>query len=238
MERVLLSDALTELASVAADPFDVSELVHRASELACQVLASDGAVIFLSVDGSALETAGASAGMPSIDDLLLGGAATPCHDALTTGAPVAFDADHVPERFADFAVIAARVSACSVVAAPLRHRARCIGVMCVMRTKGSPFSASLIDGAQKLADVVAAGIVRERAHRAALEVTAQLEHALEARVVVEQAKGMVAAELRMSIADALELLRAFARRNQIRLAEVATDIVSRELATVALLSSS
>ena len=237
MERVMLSDALTELASVAGDPFDVSELVQRTSELACQVLVSDAAMVFLSVDGATLEAVGASAGMPAIEDLLFGGAATPCHVALVSGEPITFAADAVADQFADFAVIAERIGARCVLASPLRYRSRSIGVLCAMRMSGSPFSSTLIEGAQKLCDVVAAGIAREQRHRAALEVTAQLEHALEARVVIEQAKGMIAAELRVTVDDAFELLRRFARNRQLRLADVAGDVVSRELPTAALRSA-
>jgi GAF domain-containing protein len=180
--------------------------LHLATDRACEALGCDGAVIFVSVDGTNLGTVGSTADMLVREDLFGGQFATPCHDALTTGEPATF-----------------------AEAVPLRHRDQTIGTLCVMRSSRRYFRSDTVTDARRLADVVTAGIVREHARRAALAVTAQLEHALEARVVVEQAKGMIAAELGTTVADALSLLRGYARSRQRRLADVAADVVNRQL---------
>jgi AmiR/NasT family two-component response regulator len=68
--------------------------------------------------------------------------------------------------------------------------------------------------------VAATGIAQER--------QAQLQHALESRVVIEQAKGMLAERFGVSIDDAFELLRGTARSNRLRLHDVARRVVARD----------
>ena len=54
----------------------------------------------------------------------------------------------------------------------------------------------------------------------------QLQRALESRIVIEQAKGVLAERYRMSIDDAFELLRRSARSHRIRLHVLATAVVA------------
>ena len=223
-----LSEVLAELASMAADPFDVVELMQLASDRACKALSCDAALILLTLDGESLAAAGSSGGMHNVDELLAL-RATPCHESLTTGECVVYTDDDVPERFADFAAFAGILGVRGALSVPMRHRDDVIGTLCLVRTQRRHFLSHTIEDARRLADVIAAGVVREQQHRAALAVTAQLEHALQSRVVVEQAKGMVAAELRVGIDEALDCLRRYARARQLRLADVAADIVNRRL---------
>jgi AmiR/NasT family two-component response regulator len=68
--------------------------------------------------------------------------------------------------------------------------------------------------------VAATGIAQER--------QAQLQHALESRIVIEQAKGMLAERLDLSLEEAFELLRGTARSNRVRLHDVAQAVVARD----------
>lgn len=224
----LLSDVLAEVASLSADPFDVTELVHLASDRACEVLACDGAIVLLSVDGRSLAAAGASSGLDGIERML-DLDATPCHVAMHTGTVTQFSTDDDTAEFEAFAAMASTYGILGVLSLPLRHKETLIGTLCLIRSSPMQFLPDTIDDAQTLADVIAATIIREQVHQKALAVTAQLQHALEARVIVEQAKGMVAAELKMSIDDALDRIRQYARSQHLRLTAVAEDIVRREL---------
>jgi GAF domain-containing protein len=202
--------------------------VHLAADRACEVLACDGSLILLSLDGQSLAAAGGRGGIEGVEQLLEL-EATPCHEALHADGATLFSIADAPERFAEFAAMAGARGIECVLSVPLRHRSTVIGTMCFIRRSSEPFRTDTMQDAQKLADVVAASIVREQAHRAALAVTAQLQYALESRVVVEQAKGMVAAELGVSIDEALDSLRQFARSQRLRLSDVAGDIVTRKL---------
>lgn len=228
-----LASALAELASLSAEPFDVSEFVHLATDRACEVLDSDGAIVLLSVDGFAMQPAGSSG---SVGDIaaLLANEGVPCRLAMQTGTVVRFVGENGNEQFPEYASLASDAGIHRVLSIPLRHREGLFGTLSMVRLSPRDYTDEDITAAERLADVLAASIVREQVLREALAVTAQLQHALEARVVIEQAKGMVAAERRLSIDQALDCLRSFARSRQLRLADVAADIVSRELAIDAL----
>lgn len=230
----VLADALTELARLSADPFDVSELLHLATDRAREVLTADGSLVLLSVDGEGLEPAGASGNVGDID-AILATEGVPCRRSLRTGEVVFFDAERSGDEFPDYAALAAAAGIKRVLSVPLRHADTVFGTLSVARGEARDFHDDDAAALRQLADVVASNMVRERTLRQALAVTAQLEHALQARVVIEQAKGMVAAELRITVDEALDCIRRFARARQRRLADVAGEIVTRTL-TVADLS--
>ncbi len=58
------------------------------------------------------------------------------------------------------------------------------------------------------------------------ERTAQLQVALESRIVIEQAKGILAERYRLAVDVAFELLRLSARSSRVRIHELAQRIVS------------
>ena len=59
---------------------------------------------------------------------------------------------------------------------------------------------------------------------ATYERRAQLEHALQSRVAIEQAKGIVAERYSVSLDDAFRILRSTARSNRMRLHDVAARV--------------
>jgi hypothetical protein len=82
------------------------------------------------------------------------------------------------------------------------------------------------DGIDPLApDAVAVAVLRERVARLTNRVD-QLQTALDSRVVIEQAKGLLAERLGVGVEDAFELLRRTARSRRVRLHDLATDLVA------------
>ena len=117
---------------------------------------------------------------------------------------------------------------------PMRHGGAVVGELALHRTTPDDFGAAAVEDAQRLADVLAMMVVRVRTLHDATAVVSQLRHALTSRVVVEQAKGMVAADLGVTVEQALEHMRYYARPRQLRLADVAADIVARRIVVAAL----
>ena len=58
--------------------------------------------------------------------------------------------------------------------------------------------------------------------------TAQLQRALDSRIVIEQAKGVLAERLGVGVEDAFELLRTTARSNRLRLRDLAHEVIAAE----------
>ena len=82
---------------------------------------------------------------------------------------------------------------------------------------------------QALADVATIGILHERAVRRHEVVTEQLQVALNSRIAIEQAKGVLAERLRLGIDEAFAALRGYAREHNLKLAEVARAVAAGKL---------
>jgi AmiR/NasT family two-component response regulator len=88
--------------------------------------------------------------------------------------------------------------------------------------------------AQALADVATIAIIQHRAVTRAQELNGQLNHALNSRVLVEQAKGMLAAQANLDMDQAFSRLRNHARNHNVLLVSVARDFVDGTLTMGAL----
>lgn len=82
--------------------------------------------------------------------------------------------------------------------------------------------------AQTLAEIVTNGILQQQRLDEALTVSRQLQRALDSRVVIEQAKGILAERFHMSPDECFEWLRRFCRDRNRRVHDVATAIVNGE----------
>jgi AmiR/NasT family two-component response regulator len=91
-----------------------------------------------------------------------------------------------------------------------------------------------VDAAQALADVATIAILQHRATLEAQVVNQQLQHALNSRIVLEQAKGMVAERAGLDMEQAFTALRTYARNHNLRLVDVAEAVIGGALAPSAL----
>ena len=91
-----------------------------------------------------------------------------------------------------------------------------------------------VEAAQALADVATIAILQHRASLEAQVVNQQLQHALNSRIVIEQAKGMVAQREGLNMEQAFSALRTHARNHNLRLVDVAESVISGTLAPAAL----
>jgi len=152
----------------------------------------------------------------------------PAFDAHMTGRPVVgaslTAADRRWPRFA----AAARASGVIMVSAfPLR-REQPLGVICVA-VEEERLDAGDVELAQALVSAAAIAMAQRRELRHSTTVAAQLQRALDSRVLIEQAKGVVAARLGMTPEAAFTVLRGYARHTSQPLADVASKTISGEL---------
>ena len=83
---------------------------------------------------------------------------------------------------------------------------------------------------QALADVATIGLLQERSVRRAGAAAGELQRALNSRVVIEQAKGMLAERVDVDMDEAFQLLRRLARDNNQRLTDVARHLINTPIA--------
>jgi hypothetical protein len=154
----------------------------------------------------------------------------PCLEAFSTGEPVVHpDLSTAYDRWPRFAPEAVRAGFLSVQAFPLRLRSAVIGAMNLFsaerREDGEP-GAHL---AQALADVASIAILQDQMSRQSDLRAGQLQHALDSRVAIEQAKGMLAERAHIDMDEAFTLLRSHARSSQTLLTTVALQVVEGTL---------
>jgi AmiR/NasT family two-component response regulator len=109
-----------------------------------------------------------------------------------------------------------------------------IGALNLFRGSDEPFTGAEMEIAQAMAEMAAIALIQERALREHHLLTGQLQAALSSRVVIEQAKGMLAEYLTMPVDDAFKLLRSYARDHNRKLSEVAGEVVDRNIPSAAL----
>lgn len=221
-------ETFVELADTLVDDYDVlgflDLLAHRVVELldvdACGVVLADHRGTLNLVAASSEETR-------MLELSQLQNSEGPGLDAFRAGLPVTFDdlAAGGDERWPRFAPAARSAGFAAVHALPMRLREMVVGAMNMFgRAPGSLAGESLALG-QALADVATIGILHERGARHHEVVAGQLQSALDSRILVEQAKGVLAERLSVSVDDAFALLRGHARSTNSKLRDVAADVV-------------
>jgi hypothetical protein len=154
----------------------------------------------------------------------------PCLDCYRGGEPIqCADLTAASDRWPRFAPEAVARGYRSVFAVPMRLRAQVIGSLNLLREVPGELGASDLVAAQALADVATIGILQQRAATEQRLLAEQLQYALDSRVTVEQAKGVIAEHAQIDMDSAFSALRLYARNHNERLVEVAHAVAARTL---------
>ena len=160
----------------------------------------------------------------------------PCLDSYRTGQRIQCDdLAGAAERWPRFVPEAQSAGYASVYALPLRLRQQVIGSLNLLG--GGPHALDepgLIE-AQALADVATIGILQHRAAAEQRLLAQQLQYALQSRILVEQAKGILAEFAHLEMDEAFTALRRYARDHNVRLVDVADALVERRLSAAAVI---
>ena len=191
----LLIRAFVGLADTLVDDYDVIDLLDRLVGYSVELLPADAAGILLADPHGALRVVASSNEQTEWIELMqLQADQGPCVDCFRTGAPVSItdlaDATSRWPRLA--AALADQDSYRSVHALPLRLRGEAIGAMNLFHHQPGPLPATDLALGQALADVATIGILQERAIRRGEVLNEQLQTALNSRILIEQAKGVLA----------------------------------------------
>jgi len=226
-----LFDAFATLADTLVAGYDVLDLLQSLVEYCHELLDVDSAGILLAnADGELEVVASTNEANTLVEIMQLDANAGPCLESFRTRAVVSVpDIDVDSDRWPDFAAIAGAQGIHSVYAIPLRLRQTTIGTLNLMREQRGEINRYDIRAAQALADVATIGILQERTIRDASTIRDQLQQALSSRIVIEQAKGVVAETAKVSMDTAFERIRSHARKHQTPLSEVARQLVAGEV---------
>jgi transcriptional regulator with GAF, ATPase, and Fis domain len=229
--QALISQTFLQLADTLVDDFDIIDLLMMLADRCVELVDADAAGILLVDAEENLRVMAASSEEARLLELFqLQSNEGPCMEAYATGQPVVHPElrttfDRWP-HFTPYAVGAGFESACAL---PLRLRGNVIGALNLFRFTSGPLPGSDVKLAQALADVASIAVLQAQATRESLIHNGQLQHALNSRVTIEQAKGMVAQSAQIDMAEAFDRIRTYARNNNLQLTSVAQQIIGNEL---------
>jgi len=159
----------------------------------------------------------------------------PCLDCYHAGEPVVNqDLAVVNGRWPTFAPVALEAGFRSVHALPLRLRGQVIGAVNLFRTDEGTMDDIDVLAGQALADMATIAILQHRAAAESQVLNEQLNFALNSRIVLEQAKGVLSERANIDMEESFARLRHYARNHNLRLLDVAQQVIDRTLNSAAL----
>jgi GAF domain-containing protein len=154
----------------------------------------------------------------------------PCLDCYRSGSPVSVvDLDEETHRWPQFAAAARVAGFLSVHALPMRLRDNVLGTLGLFGTTIGALNDEDLRLGQALADVASVALVQDKLAADRTTLNEQLQAALSSRVIIEQAKGVLAQQGGSDMPAAFAALRRFARDHNQRLTDVAQSVVARSL---------
>lgn len=234
--ETMLAQTLVELADTLVADFDVVELLTLLTDRCVEVLDVDAAGLMLAApDGELRVMASSSEAMRVLELFELQSQEGPCLDSHRTGQPVVNqDLTTLDSRWPRFAAEALAAGFQSVHALPMRLRGVVIGALNLFHAEPGAMAEEDVAAAQALADIATIAILQHRAASEAQVLNEQLSLALTSRVIIEQAKGWIAQREGLDMEQAFTRLRRHARNHNLRLADLARDIIEGTLVASAL----
>jgi len=226
-----LVEAFVTLADTLVAGYDIVDLLHTLVERCATLLdAQDAGIILATADGELEVIASTSERSRLVGIMQLSAGEGPCVESYLTRAVVSVDSvDGIEARWPKFAVGARELGFKSIHAIPLRLRDTTIGSLNLFREREGSLDHGDIVAAQALADVATISILHERAFRETDVARRQLQHALDSRVIIEQAKGVISHTRDVDMDEAFRLIRTHARSSGAHLSDVARSVVARDL---------
>lgn len=219
-------------AALHQDDVDPAEVLDRLLTACLRLLGMDaaGAVLKDPKQGRLVPVAASSEDARSLELVQLQVDEGPCLDATRQGFVVTSpDLEAERGRWPAFCEVALTAGFRSVVSVPMRLRRHSIGGLNVFgRTGGLP-PGDLMHLAQTLTHLTALNILSQQAARKSAALVDQLQHALNSRVVIEQAKGVIAERFGVGTDAAFDRIRRYARDHNQKLGEVCAAIIRGEI---------
>lgn len=223
-----LSAALIELADIHDKAFDEIGYIDLLARHAATLLDADTAGVLLTgADGTLAATAASTKTAQLLQLVQLRAQDGPGITCFLNAAPVSVPDLREDRRWDEFRSAALSAGFTAVHAVPLGPRAQAIGSLSLFRTRPGRLAHEDDRISASLAAIASACLLSKRALAKAETRCDQLQTALDSRVVIEQAKGILAERHGIGVDRAFARMRSFARHDRRRLDDVARAVIDR-----------
>ncbi len=226
-ESEMFADTIIQLAETLTDEFDIIDALQLLADRSVALFDADEAGVLTRDPHGFLHLLASTSDETHLTELFqIQNDQGPCLEASMTGLPVVSnDLRETVGRWPLFAPYAIQAGFMAVSAFPMRQRGKVLGALNLFRCSPGSMREEESRQAQALADIATLSILTFEATREQDGDLGQMRHVLQTRMVVETAKGIVSAELGLSIPAANELLRRHAAQHRIGLSALASTIV-------------
>lgn len=224
-----LAAAFVDLANIHVQDLDVLDSLHTLAAHCVELLDVTAAGVMLAAPGGHPRHAAASdEGTRKLELASIEwdeGSCWDCYHSKQQLPQVPLHSSATRKRWPRFAPRAVELGFTSVATCPLRLHDQVIGALNLFSDLAGPLNASHLRLAQALADTATVGVLYQRAMSEQRTVNAQLQTALDSRIIIEQAKGHLAHRLGIDVDEAFTILRRYARNHRMRLTELAGQVL-------------
>ena len=231
---------LVNMADTLVSDFDVVDLFYELVRSCTDLLDVAQAGLLLTDGNGELRVVAASSEATGVVELLeLENQGGPGMEAFRTGRPVRsgeLAGSEAQHRWTEFGDAALSAGFLAVTAVPMRLRNQVLGALNMFMTDRVDLTDEDLTVAQALADLATIAVLQDRSTIDDRTLISQLRTALETRVVIEQAKGIVAQETGLTMDETFRRIRNHARNKNERLRDVSAAIVSGDLEPLQLTS--
>src|SRR4051812_22834179 len=224
-----LASAFVELAESLVTGREVGDFLHLLSCRAIELLEVDNAGVMLADENDRLRAIAASTeDTHHLEVFALQHQEGVCLDVYRSGKSEQTSTAGTTDRWPHFSQLTLERGYAWVCGIPLRHGDEIIGALNLFRNTEQALEDHHLALAQALADVATVALLQRRETTQARRKAAQLQIALDSRVLIEQAKGVLAERLSVSTDEAFQALRREARNTNRKLHDVARDVVHND----------
>lgn len=222
-----LTEALAAFARLLVSDYDVGDVLYELCAVAVDVTGTTGAGILLEDTDGRLRYAVASDPLTAdLEAVQLEVGEGPCMLAHETGRPVLIPDLAAEERFPAMLPRTLEHGMRAVFTMPLLRHGSSVGILDLYRDEAGPLSEQEADNASLLADMATTAVLNRRSFDDSIDETERLQVALDARVVMEQAKGRVSVQAGVDVVRAEHLIHEFATTLGRPTGEVVRDIAA------------
>jgi GAF domain-containing protein len=226
-DQKLLTTTLSEFAATLVQGFAISDVLHDLAERVAAVVAVDSVGVYLRDDGALRFITALDEPSAAVERVQEQEQEGPCVDAWRSGSVITVtDLRENRQRWPAYVAAAGQAGILAVAGIPMYLGGQHIGVLDLHSKQRRDWSAEDLGAARVLADIAASYVINASRLDQQRRISEQLQEALERRVIIEQAKGILAAERGITVDKAFEVLRQHARQRGASLRAVADAVVN------------
>ena len=227
-DHALLLQALRSFARVMGGSYDINEMSFHLGELVTEALGVEGTGLSVADKAGDLKfVAATNQQIVAVEEIQERTQEGPCVTAFRSQEPVLIANIDDFEEWPAYKETATNLGLGAVVGLPLSYDSVRLGALNIYAAEPREWTDDDLDILTVFADMATAYLVRSSQLAESRELANQLQAALDSRVLIEQAKGILANEYRITVDDAFERLRRHSQNHNTKLIEVCRAVVER-----------